>query len=98
MVAVYASCFCLQEQKSVGKKNPPARSLGMLIKVKPQPKRAKLDQGDVEEPSNAAKVPDVGIEKSSQPIATPNGGGADKWNDAAKTGLVSYSDESEEDD
>ncbi|XP_048337284.1 uncharacterized protein LOC107426169 [Ziziphus jujuba] len=88
----------VQEQKSVGKKNPPARSLGMLIKVKPQPKRAKLDQGDVEEPSNAAKVPDVGIEKSSQPIATPNGGGADKWNDAAKTGLVSYSDESEEDD
>lgn len=97
MVAAYASCFCLQEQKSVGKKNPPARPLGMLIKVKPQAKRAKLDQGDVEEPSNTAKVPDVGIKKSSQPIATPNGS-ADKLNDIATTGLVSYSDESEEDD
>ncbi|KAJ6679996.1 NEFA-INTERACTING NUCLEAR PROTEIN NIP30 [Salix purpurea] len=37
------------EQKSAGRKNPPARSLSMIIKVKPQAKKAKMDQGKVEE-------------------------------------------------
>ncbi|KAF3436610.1 hypothetical protein FNV43_RR23702 [Rhamnella rubrinervis] len=87
----------LQEQKSAGKKNPPARQVGIVIKVKPQAKRAKLDQRDVEEPSNTVKISEIGTEKPLLPIKTPNGG-SDEFNDVAKTGLVSYSDESEEDE
>ncbi|XP_024032972.1 uncharacterized protein LOC112095371 [Morus notabilis] len=30
----------VQEQKAAGKKNPPARPIGMIIKVKPQAKKA----------------------------------------------------------
>lgn len=87
----------LQEQKSAGKKNRPARQVGMVIKVKPQAKRAKLDQGDVDEPSNTVKTSEIGRAKSLLPVKTPNGG-SDEFNDVVKTGLVSYSDESEEDD
>lgn len=67
----------------------------MIIKVKPQAKRAKLDQEDAKEPSHTAKVPKVGTEKSLRQRKLPNG---DEVNDVIKTGLVSYSDESEEDD
>lgn len=87
----------MQKQKSTGKKNPPPRPSGMIIKVKPQAKRAKLDQEDAKEPSHTAKVPEVGTEKSLQQRKLPNGG-SDELNDVVKTGLVSYSDESEEDD
>ncbi|CAK7348534.1 unnamed protein product [Dovyalis caffra] len=79
------------EQKSVGRKNPPARPLSMIIKVKPQAKKAKMDQGNVEEHLEIGKTPDVYIEKSSDTVKVPS-------NDVAKTGLVSYSDESEDDD
>ncbi|KAL5792049.1 hypothetical protein ACOSP7_000643 [Xanthoceras sorbifolium] len=87
----------VQEQKSGGRKNPPTRPLGMIVKVKPQPKKAKIDQGSVERPSEMVKKTDIGAEKSPEPMKTSNGD-TNNADDASKIGLVSYSDESEDDD
>ncbi|KAJ0053295.1 hypothetical protein Pint_00766 [Pistacia integerrima] len=87
----------VQEQKPTGRKNPPTRPLGMIIKVKPQAKKAKIDHGSVEEHSDMVKKPDVNTEKSPDPMKTSNGDTANS-NDVAKTCLVTYSDESEDDD
>ncbi|KAB2015711.1 hypothetical protein ES319_D08G045000v1 [Gossypium barbadense] len=78
-----------QEQKTVGKKNPDTRPLGMLIKVKPQAKRAKTEPE--EKLISGTKAPDV--DNVESPKSDP-----DKSLNVAKTGLVSYSDESEDDD
>ncbi|KAK8635572.1 hypothetical protein V6N13_004305 [Hibiscus sabdariffa] len=78
-----------QEQKSVGKKNPAARPLGMIIKVKPQAKRAKTEPE--EKPVSATEAPDADTVKSPE-------GDTDKSLNVGITGLVSYSDESEDDD
>ncbi|KAG4132668.1 hypothetical protein ERO13_D08G047500v2 [Gossypium hirsutum] len=78
-----------QEQKTVGKKNPATRPLGMLIKVKPQAKRAKTEPE--EKLISGTKAPDV--DNVESPKSDP-----DKSLNVAKTGLVSYSDESEDDD
>ncbi|XP_047972322.1 PSME3-interacting protein isoform X1 [Salvia hispanica] len=61
-----------QDKKSSvgGKKNPPPRPLGMVIKVMPQPKKAKVETTDCKEPEKATNI----------------------------TGLVSYSDDSDNDD
>ncbi|EYU46881.1 hypothetical protein ABFS82_04G001200 [Erythranthe guttata] len=75
----------VQDKKSaVGKKNRPARSLGMVIKVKPQAKKAKVEAAaDLEETATGiGKKPGVDVSKSS----------------LGNFGLVSYSDESEDDD
>lgn len=86
----------MQEQDKkpvVARKNPPSRTLGMVIKVKPQAKKAKVETADlgetaigigssVKETSQSDKVSEVDVSSS----VTSN------------TGLVSYSDESEEDD
>ncbi|GMJ01358.1 hypothetical protein like AT3G62140 [Hibiscus trionum] len=84
-----ASAPISQEQKSAGKKNPAARPLGMIIKVKPQAKRARTEPE--EKPVSATKAPDVNTVKSPE-------GDPGKSLNVAKTGLVSYSDESEDDD
>ena len=62
----------MQDKKSSvgGKKNPPPRPLGMVIKVMPQPKKAKVETTDCKEPEKATNI----------------------------TGLVSYSDDSDNDD
>ena len=87
----------MQEQKAPGKKNPPARPIGTIIKVKPQAKKAKLDQGGVEEPSKTKKAVDINTEETSQPPTISNGDSGSSG-DVIKTSLVSYSDESDEDD
>ncbi|KAJ6879785.1 hypothetical protein NC652_033177 [Populus alba x Populus x berolinensis] len=68
IVAYKCNLFCAQEQKSVGRKNPPARPLSMIIKVKPQAKKAKIDRGNVEEHLEIGKTPDVNMEKSSDTV------------------------------
>ncbi|WRX11062.1 FAM192A/Fyv6 [Theobroma cacao] len=83
-----------QEQKSVGRKNPAARPLGMIIKVKPQAKKAKIDQE--QELPNTMKAPNVDTLKTPNPVNTLNGD-TNNPPDVVKTGLVSYSDESEDD-
>ncbi|XP_044503114.1 PSME3-interacting protein isoform X2 [Mangifera indica] len=87
----------VQEQKSAGRKNAPTRPIGMIIKVKPQSKKAKIDHGSVEEPSDMVKTPDVNTEKSPDPVKISNSD-TDKSNDVAKACLVTYSDESEEEE
>ncbi|KAG5073028.1 hypothetical protein JHK86_008239 [Glycine max] len=47
----------VQEQKSAGKKNPASRPLGLIIKVKPQAKKTKVNQGNAEEISKAGNTP-----------------------------------------
>lgn len=64
----------------------------MIIKVKPQAKKAKIDQE--KEVSNEMKAADVDTMKTPNPVNTRNGG---KSRDVVKAGLVSYSDESEDD-
>ena len=77
----------MQEQKSAGKKNPASGPLGMIIKVKPQAKKAKVDQGNTP----------VNDKSKSLETVQPLNGEADKSQVVALTGLVSYSDESDED-
>ncbi|KAL8150320.1 hypothetical protein V2J09_020128 [Rumex salicifolius] len=86
----------------IGKKAP-NNPLGMVIKVKPQAKKAKLDQSSPANPkvdsehkqtSNMAKSATKDDKpKSALPIISK----IDDSRDAAKTCLVSYSDESDED-
>ncbi|KAK7379105.1 hypothetical protein VNO80_04558 [Phaseolus coccineus] len=85
----------VQEQKSAVKKNPASRPLGMIIKVKPQAKKARLDEGNTEEISKAGNTPLNDKSKSLEPVQSSNGE-ADKSREVALTGLVSYSDESDD--
>ncbi|KAK7397027.1 hypothetical protein VNO78_18192 [Psophocarpus tetragonolobus] len=86
----------VQEQKSAVKKNPASRPLGMIIKVKPQAKKAKVDEGNTEEISKAGNTPVNDNSESLEPVLSLNGE-ADKPREVALTGLVSYSDESDDD-
>ncbi|MED6110516.1 hypothetical protein PIB30_043769 [Stylosanthes scabra] len=82
----------IQEEKSAGlKKNPPSRPLSMIVKVKPQAKKAKIDGANAEvskaETTSENDKPNTSENdkpKSSEPAQSLNG-------------LVSYSDESDED-
>ncbi|KAI4301590.1 hypothetical protein L6164_034853 [Bauhinia variegata] len=87
-----------KEEKPAGKKNPASRPLSMIIKVKPQAKKAKVDEGNVEEPSKTG-TREGDNHKPLEPLRSSNGE-ADKSLEVAKTGLglVSYSDESDDDD
>ncbi|KAI9180424.1 hypothetical protein LWI28_004713 [Acer negundo] len=87
----------VQEQKSGGRKNPATRPLGMIVKVKPQPKKAKINELSVEKHSKV-KNTDIDSEKSPEPVKTSNIDDTNKADDVSKIGLVSYSDESEDDD
>ncbi|XVF80462.1 hypothetical protein PTKIN_Ptkin15bG0075800 [Pterospermum kingtungense] len=83
-----------QEQKSTGRKNPATRPLGMIIKVKPQAKKAKIDQE--KEVATSTETPDVDTVKTPDHVNTPDGD-SNKSLNVASTGLVSYGDESEDD-
>ncbi|OIV95337.1 hypothetical protein TanjilG_07493 [Lupinus angustifolius] len=87
----------VKEEKSVGKKNPASLPLGMMIKVKPRAKKAKVDEGYAEEVSKAGTAPDNLIRKSLEPVQSLNDED-DKSREVASTGLVSYSDESDDND
>ncbi|KAK7284516.1 hypothetical protein RJT34_19262 [Clitoria ternatea] len=86
----------LQEEKSTGKKHPASRPLGMIIKVKPPAKKAKVDEGNAEVVSKAGTIPANDKSKSLEPVQSSNGE-ADKSRDIGQIGLVSYSDESDND-
>lgn len=82
--------FNEQEQNLVGKKNPRSHPLGMIVKVKPQAKKAKMDQTHSVEPLEVVSVCNVdNTSKSSGSEAC----GVIINNSC----LVSYSDESDED-
>lgn len=65
------------------KKNPPSRPLGMVIKVKPQAKKAKVESRNEKETANiCGGKEDGGVEKVDRGSMSV----------APSTGLVSYSD------
>ncbi|XP_010544934.1 PREDICTED: protein FAM192A [Tarenaya hassleriana] len=74
-----------QEQKQTGKRNPTSRPLNMIIKVKPQPKKAK--------PSEESPKDTPGSGKSSAFVKAMTKDDTNKMG----LGLVSYCDESEDD-
>ncbi|KAL5986496.1 hypothetical protein ACLOJK_014829 [Asimina triloba] len=75
------------EQRPVKRKNHQPRPLrSMLISVKPQAKKAKIDASNLEKPLDMAEPANGNAEKSQRAA------------DSALGGLVSYSDESEEDE
>lgn len=88
----------IQEHKIAGRKHPPARPLSMIIKVKPQPKKAKLDSASLEEPQDTTKTSNSDTEKSLDGVSTTKGDAEESYSKVAKPGLVSYTDESEDDD
>ncbi|RVX01619.1 hypothetical protein CK203_017391 [Vitis vinifera] len=90
------SCACIREQKPVVRKNPPSHRLGMIIKVKPQAKKAKVDPAN-SEGSEIVKTPSIDTEKPSD-LEKKYSVYTDEAHDVPANGLVSYSDESEEDD
>lgn len=68
----------------------------MIIKVKPQAKKARQDEGNAEEASKVCTAPDIDKHESSEPVQSSNGKVA-KSSEVVQTGLVSYSDESDDD-
>ncbi|GAB4830644.1 hypothetical protein Ancab_020409 [Ancistrocladus abbreviatus] len=128
MAAVAAQCMIVhelkepppipipQEQRSQGRKKPLAHPLGMMIKVMPQTKKAKVNTSSAEKLPGAMEIPDSDIDTAAQysksnlvkAINDDDAAGLLKssrscdnrgteFHDVAKPGLVSYSDESEED-
>lgn len=98
----------VQEKRAVGKKNRPGQPLGMMIKVKPPSKKAKVGPS-LGQPSAAVGKPSAElqkcsspektcnyIEKRKEPLRNSNNYGEDIPN-VMTTGLVFYSDESDDD-
>ncbi|XP_010241453.1 PREDICTED: protein FAM192A [Nelumbo nucifera] len=81
----------VEEHKPLARKNPPARPLGgLIIKVQPQAKKAKADEMSSEKSSDNVKTTNDDTGKSTEIFKGALGLGIG--------GLVSYSDESEDDD
>ncbi|KAF7153820.1 hypothetical protein RHSIM_Rhsim01G0085900 [Rhododendron simsii] len=76
----------------LGRKNPPSRPWGVIIKAKLQAKKAKIDMGSLD----AVKSPSVDTQKNLDSVKSANGD-ADEPHVVANTGFVSYSDDSDED-
>uniref|UniRef100_A0A7N1A2X6 FAM192A/Fyv6 N-terminal domain-containing protein n=1 Tax=Kalanchoe fedtschenkoi TaxID=63787 RepID=A0A7N1A2X6_KALFE len=85
-----------KEQNPAVKKNAHPRPVNVIIKVKPQAKKAKTDpESGEEQPSESIKAADTSAQKPGKQ-ETPDGN-TDSSNGATKLGLVSYSDESDDD-
>ena len=82
--------FNEQEQNLVGKKNPRSHPLGMIVKVKPQAKKAKMDQTHSAEPLEVVSVSNA--DNTSKSSGSESCGVINN-----NSCLVSYSDESDED-
>lgn len=80
-----------EEKPVVGKKKSASLPLSLIVKVKPQAKKAKVDEGNSEEGVNVKS-------KSLESVQLLNGE-VDKSHEVSQTGLglVSYSDESDDD-
>ncbi|PIN20101.1 hypothetical protein CDL12_07198 [Handroanthus impetiginosus] len=89
-----------QDKKSVvGRKNPPSGPLSMVIKVKPQAKKAKVENADSEEASSGIDNNSKEPGKTAKVHGGSEGTGSiDVSRSVANVGLVSYSDESDDDD
>lgn len=84
------------EDKTIGRKNPPAHPLGVLIKVKPPAKKAKIDPQISEEYPDTRKTSSDIDGKTSDLVKTHNSDETNETQGLPLSCLVSYSDESEE--
>lgn len=87
----------MQEQKPTGKRNPATRPFNAIIKVKPQPKKAKATEKEEKETPGNGK-PASQVDQTSLDSAKGNVTGKTTESLQTGLGLVSYSDESEDDD
>ncbi|CAM8962649.1 unnamed protein product [Rhodiola kirilowii] len=87
-----------REHNPAAKKNTHPRPVNVIIKVKPQAKKPKIDDppNAQEQPSESTKALEINAQEPQGNEETPNGK-IDSFNDATKLGLVSYSDESDDD-
>ncbi|WCJ22609.1 hypothetical protein M5689_004690 [Euphorbia peplus] len=85
----------VEDQRTTGKRNQPGRPLNMIVKVKAQAKKAKIDQENTEDATKIAKTPDVDT-KESELVKSPKVDATEPQG-VPKTGLVLYSDESDDD-
>lgn len=69
----------------------------MIVKVKPQAKKARIEPRSPEKASSTPEVPNTKAEEPSESAKTPDTI-SDRPLEAATIGLVSYSDESEDED
>lgn len=101
----------MQEPTLIKRKNPPANPLGMIVKVKPQAKKAKMDlvtsdsslttaktaNGDKKQPSSDFDNVSKSETEESQRLVKESIAKADNHEPVTIGGLVSYSDESDDD-
>ncbi|XP_074303703.1 uncharacterized protein LOC141638198 [Silene latifolia] len=93
-------------KRMVGKKNQGGQPVGMIIKVKPQAKKAKVEESaGPQAGSNIKRLAEMQQQLGQQRAASQRDplqrseaeGNGENVNDVTKIGLVSYSDESEDD-
>ncbi|KAG5627732.1 hypothetical protein H5410_012950 [Solanum commersonii] len=102
----------VQELKLIKRKNPPANPLGMIVKIKPQAKKAKMDlvssvsslttatkasNDDKKQPSSDVDNVSKSETEESQRLTKRPSVNADNHEPVTIGGLVSYSDESDDD-
>ncbi|KAM3323638.1 PSME3-interacting protein [Capsicum chacoense] len=101
----------VQEQTLIKRKNPPANPLGMIVKVKPQAKKAKMDlvtadssltttktsNDDKRQPSSDVDNVSKSETEESQRLAKKSTSNGDNHEPVTISSLVSYSDESDDD-
>ncbi|XP_023549588.1 protein FAM192A [Cucurbita pepo subsp. pepo] len=87
-----------QEKAPVRKETPVTRPPSMIIRVKPQAKKARIEPRSPEKAGSRAEIPNAKAEEDSESVRTHDTS-SDRPLEAATTiGLVSYSDESEDED
>ncbi|KAF3648246.1 putative 3'-N-debenzoyl-2'-deoxytaxol N-benzoyltransferase-like [Capsicum annuum] len=100
-----------KEQTLIKRKNPPANPLGMIVKVKPQAKKAKMDlvtadssltttktsNDDKRQPSSDVDDVSKSETEESQRFAKKSTANGDNHEPVTISSLVSYSDESDDD-
>lgn len=87
----------MQEKAPVRRETPVTRPPSMIIKVKPQAKKARIEPRSPERAGGKAQVPVAKAEEPSESAKTADTV-SDRPLEAVATGLVSYSDESEDED
>ncbi|XP_022993730.1 protein FAM192A [Cucurbita maxima] len=87
-----------QEKAPVRKETPVTRPPSMIIRVKPQAKKARIEPRSPEKAVCRAEIPNAKAEESSESVRTHDTSNDRPLEAATTIGLVSYSDESEDED
>ncbi|KAA0050273.1 hypothetical protein IC582_021787 [Cucumis melo] len=87
-----------QEKASVRRETPVSRPPSMIIRVKPQAKKARIEPRSPKIAGSITEIPVAKAEEPSKSVKTLDTNSDRPLEAAAITGLVSYSDESEDED